>query len=160
MTLDYNAVATNLCSQLLALQASIANREENPNIPTMQEVNMQVRLLGCLDKLQKFAAREEKAAQATAAATPVSNIQSPPISESFAAANQHLLDVNNEQELEEKIDHPGGINSRMWVVYNMLQYLKPVPQRTFVQTEADLRTTISRSKVFSMLKTLQQYKAA
>lgn len=162
MTLDYNTMAERISSQILALQNSIANRAENSNIPTMQEVTMQVRLLGCLDKLQRFAARQakEQAGSHELETGKKNTMPPPPLSEAFLQANPHMLNVASEDELDEIVEHPGGTNTRLWVVYNLLQHYAPVNKRMFIYEEAVVQERISKHEMMAILQEMQAHMAA
>ena len=56
--------ANNICQQLLAFQQAIATRLENPGVPSIQEINVQCKLINCLDKLRRHSARQAKATYA------------------------------------------------------------------------------------------------
>src|SRR6202012_1464035 len=45
-------IADNMCNQLIALQNSIAEREEGKRIPTMQEAEIMRKLVNCITKLK------------------------------------------------------------------------------------------------------------
>ena len=48
------AIADNLCSQIIEFQNSIAARGPGQRFPTPQEINLQCKLINCLDKLKKY----------------------------------------------------------------------------------------------------------
>ena len=47
-------IADNICIQLIAFQKAIATRPEGEQFPTPQEINLQCKLINCLDKLKKY----------------------------------------------------------------------------------------------------------
>ena len=47
-------IASSLCQQLIAFQQSIMTRAELPGIPTLQDINLQGRLINMLDKLRRY----------------------------------------------------------------------------------------------------------
>ena len=65
LTNTIETIIENICGQLIAFQQSIATKTENPGIPTLPEINMQCRLINCIDKLRRYHARLLKAAMTT-----------------------------------------------------------------------------------------------
>lgn len=47
-------IADNICKQVIAFQQSIAARPEGEQFPSPQEINMQCKLINCLDKMKKY----------------------------------------------------------------------------------------------------------
>ena len=62
LTTTIETIIENICGQLIAFQQAIATKADEPGIPTLPEINMQCRLINCIDKLRRYHARLVKAA--------------------------------------------------------------------------------------------------
>ena len=58
-TSAFSIISENICSQLIAFQEVIASREEGNRYPTAQEINLQCKLINCLDKLRRQMVRQQ-----------------------------------------------------------------------------------------------------
>lgn len=134
--MNHQAILDSFSQQLATLQQSIANRTENPGLPTEKDINMQVRLMSCIDKMSRVIAREAKeAAKQTArplvvkeqeqAITPPSapgrQYDLHPLSEEVLSANVHLLDNYRDIAINDKLIVCGRRVNKMWFVYNVFQ---------------------------------------
>ena len=62
LTNTIETIIENICGQLIAFQHTIATKPEDTGIPTLAEINMQCRLINCIDKLRRYHAKLVKAA--------------------------------------------------------------------------------------------------
>lgn len=164
------AIINNLSGQLLALQAEI-NQRDQP-IPTLQEVNTQVKLINAIDKVQRLIdrknrkdAKEAKESQAGAAKQarliplPPTDREyisgdPPPVSRDDFDAHQQLLLQNKGETMT---PYKGNYVNRQWLVYNLFQYCLPVAERRFIASVAHFRKTVNMDKT---RKTIDNYIAA
>ena len=56
--------ANSICMQLIAFQQAIATRTDNRGVPNAVEINLQCKLINCLDKLRRHSSRQAKATYA------------------------------------------------------------------------------------------------
>lgn len=166
------AIINNFVSQLLAVQAQIMEREQP--IPTLQELNLQVKLINAIDKMQRIIdrkarkdAKEAKAAQANAtkslvlAATPSGdqeyiNGDPPPISSADFEKYQLLLLEEVAGNNDTMVRFGDGYVNRKWLVYNLFQYCLPVADRLFINNVARFRKNINTSRLAQMIRVHMQ----
>jgi hypothetical protein len=145
MTINITALAEIVVTQITSIHASIMSREEGQQCPTVQEVNMEVRLINSLDKLRKLAIffAKQDAAATTPAPAPVAHTgplpsgakwdtdipkkyhglgDPPPFDNNeFNDVYNHLLaDYDNVPE-DSTITFRGTTVSRWWLIYNLFQ---------------------------------------
>lgn len=142
--INVTAISENICMQLLKLQDAIAAREDG--CPTMPEINMQVRLISCLDKMSRYAARlakEERNIVANvmqpANTTPQPDYiydDPPPITAADAEAVDNVLDQL--QDSGAKVTYKGKQVPLEWIAHNLFQFALPVIERSFAATPAKM----------------------
>lgn len=153
--MNHQAILDSFSLQLATLQQSIANRTENPGLPTEKDITMQVRLMTCIDKMSRVIAREAKEAAKqkgqppvvteqpeaiTPSASPGNQYQLHPLSEEVLSANVHLL--NNCQDItsNDAMIVCGRRVNKMWFVYNVFQLHRLQKDRIIADEETFSRT--------------------
>lgn len=141
--MNINAISENICGQIVKLQASIASREDG--CPTLQEIEMQVKLINSLDKLSRFAARQAKeearkqAELATQSQPPAPQPDfvyddPPPVTSADTVEFSYAVDEVSAQNTE--VTYKGQVVRVDWLMYNLFQFTLPVLERRFVADPA------------------------
>lgn len=157
--MNLQLVADNFLNQLVALQTEIATRDENANRPTMQEVNMQVRLLGSIDKIMRMLARQEKEAaentqqQHSNATIPLqaatkTNDEQPFPDEVFEECRALLMFYHN-ADINAPIRVQNKEVNMWWFVYNLYQYCKPGGDKQYIASADTFRKTVNIEQMHS-----------
>lgn len=169
----YALISGNICTQLVALQGAINAREEGQRHPTAQDIAMQCKLIGCLDKLRKLSgekaiARPKRVTQQTPETTETptntpatQKAEAPPITEQDFKDYKHLLNTFRHIRDNETIRFRGRLVNSKWLHYNLLQYCLPQSERRFM---GDARRVIAEVNMPATLEKanphLQQNMAA
>lgn len=146
--MNLQSLAENFYNQLLTLQTHIATREENPNLPTVAEVNMQVRLFSAVDRLTKAVARQQKEAEkqdvhatiqpakkATEVPLPSTPQRGDPqpfsngVFEEYRSVLREFSSIKNE---DETIFVRGAEVNTWWFIYALFQYCQPQQNRCYI----------------------------
>lgn len=146
--MNLQSLAENFYNQLLTLQTHIATRDENPNLPTVTEVNMQVRLFNAVDKLTKAITRQQKEAEkqdVLASARPAKKATEVPLPstpqrgdpqpcsngvfEEYRAILREYRSIKNDNET---IFVRGTEVNTWWFMYNLFQYCQPLQNRCYI----------------------------
>lgn len=140
--MDTNHLQTihnNLCLQVIAIQEQIASRTEHTNLPSLQEITTQVRLINSIDKVGKQIARlqKEKAAEAKAQAAKRPASDPAPYPDATFRRYTHLLNEHNTARPDALVPIEGKDVNLQWFIYNLFQFYKPENQRVYI---ADLGT--------------------
>ena len=152
LTGSIEAIMQNICSQLISFQQQIAEREENKGIPTAQEINMQCKLINCIDKLRRYHSGLAKAARAadtaiggnsvaTAEAQPAgeeTNIGSFEVTEDDFAVYGPMMGEFGHLKEHTTIRFKGGYVTVKWLEYNLYQYCLPPAERRFIYSESQV----------------------
>jgi hypothetical protein len=167
MTINITALAEIVITQLTSIHANIMTREEGKQYPTLQEVNMEVRLINSLDKLRKLAiffAKQPVAEPAAAPAQPASSSPAGPVFETNIPESRHGIGDPppiNAQELDQyshlltnyadlpadsTIEFRGKTVSRWWLMYNLFQLCKDKGW-CYIQDEQRFRHTVDLNKL-------------
>ena len=111
LTNTIETIIENICGQLIAFQQAIATKAEDPGIPTLPEINMQCRLINCIDKLRRYHAKLVKAASSGDEQgnddIPVLSSAQPMINNTqIAGADEEDAETVAENDLKYGIPHP------------------------------------------------------
>lgn len=160
--MNHQAILDNFCRQLLELQHNIATREENPNLPTEKEVNMQVRLINCIDKMSRILARQAKEAARQAAQPPAVKEQPqeatpqpvqyihgdpPPLSLDTLTNYSYMLYHYKSTSPNDKIFVNGEKVNTMWLLYNVFQAHQPNEERRFIADADTFQRTVNKEEL-------------
>ena len=157
LTGSIEAIMQNICSQLISFQQQIAEREENKGIPTAQEINMQCKLINCIDKLRRYHSVLAKAARAAEPARAEHSIAANTATQATGGnTNNGSFDVTEDDfavygslmgdfgHLKEHttIRFKGGYVTVKWLEYNLYQYCLPPAERRFILSESQVASEV------------------
>ena len=160
LTGSIEAIMQNICSQLISFQQQIADREENKSIPTAQEINMQCKLINCIDKLRRYHSGLAKAARAAEPARAEHSIAATTATQATGGeTNKSSFDVTEDDfavygplmgdfgHLKEHttIRFKGGYVTVKWLEYNLYQYCLPPEERRFLFNESQVAEEVDYS---------------
>jgi hypothetical protein len=149
-----NNAMNNLCQQLVNVQQHIATREENPNLPTVKEIAMQVRMINAIDKLQKMVTRVQKEQAKEAAQPPARKYSDPP---PFRPATferyTYLLNEHNTARRDDLVPIEGKDKNLRWMIYNIFQHYLPEEERMYIEDVEVFRNTIHMGEVSHKIAT-------
>ena len=147
LTGSIEAIMQSICNQLISFQQQIADREENKGIPTAQEINMQCRLINCIDKLRRHHAGLVKAARAMDVAreegsvaaiinTPAAQDDTDSgfihLTEEDFRDHKHLMGSFRHVDDNASVRFKGEYVTVKWLEYNLYQYCLPPAERRFM----------------------------
>ena len=142
LTGSIEAIMQSICNQLISFQQQIADREENKGIPTAQEINMQCKLINCIDKLRRHhsallkaasaAARDENARIAAVTEANAGNDEVIRVTEDDFIYYRFFLGNFGHPDENTTIRFKGGYVSIKWLEYNLYQYCLPPEERRFI----------------------------
>lgn len=168
MAETFAIISRNICTQLIALQKSIDAREEGQRHPSPQDIAMQCKLIGCLDKLRRLsgekvlakvrrpAPQAEQAEPHQEQTTTVQAKEASPITEQDFKEYKHLLSTFKQLRDTDTIRFRGRYVNCKWLQYNLLQYCLPVADRTFI---GDARRVIAEVNYAATQEMAKQYLA-
>ncbi len=172
LTESFTLISRNICIQLVALQKAINARDEGHRHPTPQDIAMQHKLIGCLDKLRRLSGEKVSAKnnrtnlpkkddeRQPSMDQPQNVTESSPITEHDFKDYNHLLYTLHSLRDTDTIRFRGRLVNTKWLQYNLLQYCLPPAERKFIGDARRVIAEVNYNETQEKAKQLMQIKSA